>query len=332
MCKISSATASNSPIYTDTVSVVFNTAVELNNVGVEGIGIGLTANLATLNLNNGDFTLQTTAGDVSTGQINNEWVLYSPDKDMDVEMDLYGGGSDDNSSGEGGYSRIRFTMTQNTEYVVAGLTTTINTPYLYRKGTLMACVGEGGKGGTDQSQRGGAGGGVNIAGARGDGSNGGMGGIRVATGDLTLEGKFGSHYHGETPIIYPGDRADGSHAGGFTIACTKGIYWAQQGIAPCDDVGTGRFRLPGGEEVTNTTDSITRGYKSGYNIIQTAGAAKGLSNPGRGGNGARGGDGGQAANRTGGGGSGYTDGSVTVVDTRLGGSTGDAKVVLRLQT
>ena len=39
MCKISSATASNSPIYTDTVNVVFNSVVEDNNINVEGIGI-----------------------------------------------------------------------------------------------------------------------------------------------------------------------------------------------------------------------------------------------------------------------------------------------------
>ena len=34
----------------------------------------------------------------------------------------------------------------------------------------------------------------------------------------------------------------------------------------------------------------------------------------------------------GGGGGGYQDGSVTVVNTELGGSTGDAKLVLRIQT
>ena len=34
----------------------------------------------------------------------------------------------------------------------------------------------------------------------------------------------------------------------------------------------------------------------------------------------------------GGGGSGYSDGSITVVDTRLGGSTGNAKIVLRIVT
>ena len=123
---------------TDTVNVVFNSTATNNNINVEGIGIGITASLATLNLANGDFTVQTNSGDISTGQINNEWVLYSPDKDMDVEMDLYGGQGNsvtDNNGvaspydgGEGGYSRIRFTMKQNEEYVIAGLTTSINTP------------------------------------------------------------------------------------------------------------------------------------------------------------------------------------------------------------
>ena len=334
MCKISSATASNSPIYTDTVNVVFNSTVADNNINVEGIGIGITASLATLNLNNGDFTLQTERGDVSTGQINNEWVLYSPDKDMDVEMDLYGGGGSEDYEGEGGYSRIRFTMKQYEEYVITGLTTSINTPFLYRKGTLMACVGEAGKsqavvGGKTSHARGGDGGGVGIAGGRALGDMGsGAGGVRIPDGNLALNGSFGSAV--SSPILYPGDTQNGSNDGGQTITCTKGVYWAQQGIAPCDDVGTGKFRLPGGEEVTNTTTTITRGYKSGYNIIQTAG--KGIGGAMRGGNGATGGQGGGSQEAPGGGGSGYTDGSVTVVDSRLGGSTGDAKVVLRLQT
>ena len=84
--------------------------------------------------------------------------------------------------------------------------------------------------------------------------------------------------------------------------------------------------------IINTTNSITRGYKAGYNVIQTAGIGAVGINAGRGGNGAGGGFGGQDGPSGGGGGSGYTDGSVTVVDNRLGGSTGDAKVILRLQT
>ena len=253
-------------------------------------------------------------------------------------MDLYGGGGSEDYEGEGGYSRIRFTMTQNTEYVIAGLTTSINTPFLYRKGTLIACVGEagksqGGSGVTTPHAKGGDGGGVGIAGAYAVGDMGsGAGGVRIPDGNLTLNGTFGSTV--SAPILYPGDTQNGSNDGGQTIACTKGIYWAQQGVAPCSDVseysGTTRFRLSGGEEVSNTTGSISRGYKSGYNIIQTAG--KGIGGAMRGGNGATGGQGGGSQDAPGGGGSGYTDGSVTVVDTRLGGSTGDAKVVLRLQT
>ena len=72
------------------------------------------------------------------------------------------------------------------------------------------------------------------------------------------------------------------------------------------------------------TGSILRGYKAGYNIIQTAGGGNC-----RGGNGARGGMGGGNAA---GGGSGYTDGSVTVVSTTQGGSREAAKVVIRVVT
>ena len=344
MCKISSATASNSPIYTDTVSVVFNTTVELNNINAEGIGIGLTANLTALNLNNGDFTVQTQTGDVSTGQVNNEWVLYSPDKDMDVEMDLYGGkGADatDNDGvtssyqgGEVGYARIRFTMKQNEEYVIAGLTTAINTPFVYHKGTLIACVGGGGQAGL--GAKGGDGGGIDIAGANG-GNRGGAGGYSIGMDGLGLRGTFGSAF--QAPFVYQGDQQhhEQNNAHGVTIRCTKGIYWAQQGIGACDDVGTVKFRLSGGEEVTNTTNSITRGYKAGYNIIQTAGIGAVGINASRGGNGVTGGDGGGGSMNTGnnsggGGGAGYTDGSVTVVSTTRGGSTEDAKVVLRLQS
>ena len=95
-----------------------------------------------------------------------------------------------------------------------------------------------------------------------------------------------------------------------------------------DRGGLTKFRFADGLQVTNTAE-ITRGFKAGYNIMQTAG--KGVT-AFRGGNGATGGQGGGSLEAPGGGGSGYQDGSVTVVDSRLGGSTGDAKVVLRLQT
>ena len=95
-----------------------------------------------------------------------------------------------------------------------------------------------------------------------------------------------------------------------------------------------QFRLPDGTVVTNTAE-ITRGFKAGFNIMQTAGFGLGTSLPliltGQGGHGATGGNGGQNG-AGGGGGAGYTDGSVTVVDTQLGGSTGECKVVIRSVT
>jgi hypothetical protein len=136
--------------------------------------------------------------------------------------------------------------------------------------------------------------------------------------------------------VYPGDTQAGinneglmgGNNGGRTIKCTKGVYWAQQGISACADVAvSGKFRISDGTEIANTA-SITRGYKAGYNIIQTAGMARTVI-AGKGGNGRQGGEGGFSAG--GGGGSGYQDGSVTVVDTRLGGST-SAKVVIRVVT
>ena len=115
-------------------------------------------------------------------------------------------------------------------------------------------------------------------------------------------------------------------AGGRVLPCPKGVYWRQQGVSACSDVGSStQFRLSDGTLITNSA-SITRGYKDGYNIIQTAGA--GSNNGGNGGAGATGGAGG-VNGAGGGGGSGYTNGSVTVVDAQLGGSTGVSRVIIR---
>tara|TARA_Y100001963_G_scaffold134711_1_gene195599 strand:- start:421 stop:1086 length:666 start_codon:yes stop_codon:yes gene_type:complete len=221
-------------------------------------------------------------------------------------------------------------MKQNEEYVIAGLTDNVNTPFLYRKATLIACVGEGGKSGL-VGARGGNGGGINMSGGDASGFNhqgGGKGGqYNGGPGGLTLTGAYGSAF--TAPFIYPGDIQRSNNIGGYTLSCPKGVYYAQQGVAPCADVAdTGQFRLPDGTAVTNTAN-INRGYKAGYNVIQTAG--RGIS-AFRGGNGAKGGDGGNFQDSAGGGGSGYSDLSVTVVHTTQGGSTEDAKVIIRVAT
>jgi hypothetical protein len=250
--------------------------------------------------------------------------FYSPEIDINVEMDLYGGKGSNSGTylgGEGGFSRIRFTMIKNTEYVIVGLNSTINTPFIYRKGTLIATVGAGGNAGT--SSKGGSGGGIGVSGTKGNGTRGGLGGLLVAPGQLPSNGIYGSATN--LTAISPDTQATAPN-GGRVLPCTRGVYWRQEGVSPCSDVGTTQFRLSAGAIVTNTA-SIVRGFKAGYGINETSG--QGSTGGGNGGSGATGGQGGTNGSG-GGGGSGYTDGSVTVVSTQLGGSTEDAKVILRL--
>jgi hypothetical protein len=265
-------------------------------------------------------------GEYIISQQSNQGLVsfYSPETDIDVEMDLYGGKGVDSGTyvgGEGGFSRIRFTMIKNTEYVIVGLNSTINTPFIYRKGTLIATVGAGGNAGT--SGKGGSGGGIGVGGEFGFGQSGGLGGEVITTGNLPANGIFGSAT--SLTSISPDTQATAPN-GGRVLPCTRGVYWRQEGVSPCSDVGTTQFRLSAGAIVTNTA-SIVRGFKAGYGINETSG--QGSTGGGNGGSGATGGQGGTNGSG-GGGGSGYTDGSVTVVSTQLGGSTEDAKVILRL--
>ena len=331
-CVVSSATASNSPITSDEVTYTPQNVATFSIVTIEEISPNTSiASTSEVDLENGEHTFTIAASSSSDDDVVQLYSFFAKEKDLDVEMDLFGGGTN-SVGGEGGYSRIRFTMNQNEEYVIAGLIDSVNTPFVYRKGALMVCVGEGGKGGV-VGKSGGDGGGVGIAGGNGFGITGsGVGGNLIANGQLTLSGIFGSSV--TAPTLYPGDTQAGNNNGGQTIRCTKGVYWAQQGVGACDDIAaetvaaTSKFRLSDGTEVTNSAE-IVRGYKAGYNIIQTAG--KGIT-AFRGGNGATGGEGGGGNDAGGGGGSGYSDGTVTIMSTRLGGSTGAAKIVLRIQS
>ena len=321
-CKITSPTSANSPIFTDVVNFNTISAADQYNVNIEAIGITNTAALTSINLFNGEFEFTPALGSAGDDRVTDLYSIYSPDRNILVEMDLYGGvgaSSGSYSGGEGGFSRIRFTMERNVEYVIAGLTD-VGTPFIYKKGALIACVGKGGAAGS--GGKGGFGGGVNVSGQDGFGRNAGTGGAFISAGTLGANGIFGSLT--TLTATSPDTKATGTN-GGRVIKCTKGVYWQQQGISACSDVGTTQFRLSNGTVVTNTSSSITRGFKSGYNIIQTAGAGSGGGN---GGSGANGGSGGTTSSG-GGGGSGYTDGSVTVINTQLGGSSSTPKVVLR---
>ena len=344
-CLVSHPTATNSPLRSNVVNFATVSSEDQFQIKIEEIGNLNYAVLTGINLSNGEHTFYQTPDAASSIGLGRYHSFYSPDRDLPIEMDLYGGKGLDSTEvigassvplkegGEGGYSRIRFTMKKNEEYVIVGLTDLINAPFVYRKATLIASVGGGGGGGSHST--GGKGGGINVsAGEPGFGRDGGNGAIAIPDGQLIERGVFGSLYPG-ADLRYFGDTIATNGVGGRALTCSQGIYWSDQGIGACADMGTDiQFRLPDGTVVSNTAE-ITRGFKAGFNIMQTAGIGLGTNLPlilsGQGGHGATGGNGGSNGGG-GGGGAGYTDGSVTVVDTQAGGSTGPCKVVIRAVT
>jgi len=321
---VSNSNASNSPVTSNTVDITITQPRAI--IKIEQYNNTTTAILSTHNLSDGEisFTDET--------HPSNQICIYSPERDIDIEMELFGGKgenyTDDTGAvgGEGGKSLIRFTLEQNVEYIITGLYDEVNAPFIYRKASLIAVAGEGGDAG--RLQDGGIGGGVNVSGNDGGGHiNGGRGGVRVAIGEMPANGVYGSLTDN---IPYAEDSTAPNQSGGRTIKCTKGIYWRNQGISACEDLPESdnfiQFRLSDGLPVTNSYPYIDRGFKAGYNMIETKSDAIGEGN---GGSGATGGDGATNVDDGGGGGSGYSDGTATIVSTQEGGSTGPAKVIIR---
>ncbi len=346
-CVVSHTSEDIPDLISNTVNFICQSTVETSTLNIETIGTSQEATLLSHDLSGGEYTFEMVPSSSTSTVLY--YCFYSRDKDMNIEMDLYGGKGDDFGTeaegnrrvgGQGGYSRIRFTLESNTEYIITGLNDIINTPFVYRKASLIACVGQGG--GANKNGGGGMGGGIGINGGAGDGEGSSTTNFAVGTGELTTNGIYGSGFTDtDTNSIYyvpqtrSGDlKAEGNN-GGRALSCPKGVYFAQEGLSPCEDiVGGTHFRFADSREVFNSF-LLDRGYKAGYDIIQTAGGGEGpgvmsrSGRPGRGGNGATGGDG-SVGDGGGAGGSGYTDGSVTVVDAQQGGSTGNSKVVIRL--
>lgn len=320
--KISHPTACNSPIYSNTAQFDVVAPTDRAVIEVEAYQTNsTTAVLKEFDLKNLEYTITSSVIDSDT------ICFYAKDRDLVVEMDMYGAKGSDFSyngytGGEGGYSKIRFTMRKNEEFILKGIQSK-TALYLYRKAQLIACVGQGGAHGSGGN--GGRGGGVGVAGENGFGKNSGVGGSLISSGQLSGNGIFGSSSSAST--IYSEDSKASLRNGGRTLSCTKGVYWKQQGKTACEDLGITKFRLSDGTEVANSA-AISRGFKDGYAINQTGGKKDFYG--GAGGNGATGGSGGTDSGG-GGGGSGYTDTSVTVVKSTLGGNnSAQTRVVMRL--
>ena len=263
-CIVSHPTAGNSPLSSNEVS--FNVIYPRPGINIENYDTTTsTASVSFYDLQvSGDLTLLAQNRTSATSLIS----LYASERDIDIEMEIYGGSgasAGSYSGGKGGYSKIRFTMKRNEEYTIAGLDAVNNCPFVYRKGSLMAVVGKGGDAATGGS--GGNGGGVNISGTSGGGRGGGNGGQAFAAGTLPANGIFGSSSNSSG--TGSDTKATGQN-GGRTIPCPKGNYWISRGYSPCADVGQTQIYLANGTVVANSS-IITRGFKSGYDVRQTAG-------------------------------------------------------------
>ena len=264
--KISNLFASNTPIFSDNVNIEFVPPKKLINVELCDT-TSSTATLSSQDLLDGELTLLGQNQTSVTSLIS----LYAPETNINVEMDIYSGSGI--GGAQGGYSRIRFIMRKNEEYVITGLDSFSNCPFIYRKGTLIAVCGKGGD--SSSNGNGGAGGGINVAGASGSGRGGGGGGAVIVAGSLPSSGIFGS-VSSLTPIS-PDTKATGQ-TGGRALPCPKGNYWLSRGYSACSDVGTSQIYLANGTLVTNSAP-ITRGFKSGYDIRQTSGQGHNGRNP-----------------------------------------------------
>lgn len=316
-CVVTHPLAGNSPLISDSATFI---VVEPRPI-IKIESYNSTSNVATLS----EINLEEQELVLDSSSLSGDLVcLYASEKDVDLEIDLYASkGSNVNGyvGGQGGYSRINLTMQKNDEYILSGLQNN-SSLFLYRKSSLIAVVGKGGDAGT--LGNGGAGGGINLPGN--SASNGGSGGQLIPVGELTTTGIFGSII--STQNLYDVDTIATAPSGGRTISCPKGDYWRNLGYSPCTDLGTVKFRLSDGTEISNSA-SISRGFKSGYAVLQTGGR-KSVVGGGNGGAGATGGSG-STNNYGGGGGSGYSDGTIQVIQSTIGGNSSNSRVNLRLQ-
>ena len=314
-CLISSDQAINTPVYSREVNYSVVTPKPIINIQAIDNTNSLVKNIE-LNLDD-DNEFYIDQG--TFGSAYDIIQLHSKEKDVVARMKLIassGNSFNDNIGGSGGMSIIELTLRKNVEYTIVGVSNN-SAVYVYEKSNLIAVVGQGGDAGKDG--RGGDGGGVNVDGSPGVGRGSNTtGGRRPASSTLTSTGVYGSSMQNADIELYPNDRIAGASDGGRTISCSKGSYWINNGISPCEDNSNEliKFRNSSGQEISSTLD-LFRGFKTGYTITETSG--KSSPNSGKGGNGATGGNGG-VSGAGGGGGSGYTSGVVDIIETRAGGN------------
>ena len=257
--------------------------------------------------------------------------VFSPEEDIAVIIILQAAAGNSfrgGTGGEGGICSFTHTLLKNVEYTFKlGATITPTGSFgkggagafFYEKGRLLVACGGGGASGYFGGD-GGDGGGANVSGGSGSGSKGGNGGVKFFAGQMPASG------------IFP----DGRN-GGKVESCTTGSYW-NSSFSPCSDIGNKKFFTSNGQEVSNTT-SLQRGYKADTYAqagFRHNGGNSNITSPAGvlvagGGSGARGGNAAGNGTSGGGGAAGYTDGTVTILNTQQGGNSSNlASAIIRL--
>ena len=346
----SSDTRENSPIWTDKVEFSALSAVNLTRSNLryeitKDYSRG-THKSETVNLFVQPMTL---AGTPTHSNATRNIHVYPPEEDIAVKITMSGSAGESfngNTGGQGGMSIFTYTLLKNTEYTFKLGCTVEPTcsigrggagAYFYEGGRLLVACGGGGASGWERGSNGGSGGGAGVQGQSGDGRDGGEGGRKVDVGELSSEGS-----HLVAPRSFSGNWGSTQHGGtpgGKVESCTTGMYWRDQGIAPCEFMGTGKFKNANGVEAFTTNAFVNRGYKAdtenygyrhngGNSILQVNGTFVG-----GGGSGAYGGAACGSLTSGGGGASGYTNGSVNLLFGQVGGNkNSQASALIELLT
>ena len=355
--RISHPTASNSPIFTNSAN--FTVVQPRRLLNFERMNTNGQLSLYSHDLRAGSY-VQNGESAVGVSALNLFNVIYSTERDINVRITLAGGaasgfllfGMPASLSGQGGVSTFDYTFEKNVEYVfylATSYPSTVDALYpggnmgswacggfsssLYRKSRLVAVCGGGGVNGfVNRSTytsyvKGGDGGGINVSGE--SGGPGPAGPSVISQGGSTFS---------------PGTFLGGG--GNIISSCSNGTSVINQtGVSACQDfpgltnliVATSFSSSSSstGTSIALNSASILRGHKLGYPygnkfngafpapsggvddiLLGTGAGAQGALhhyNP---------------VHATGvppsGGGSGYHDGSVSVVSTRLGGNSNPA--------
>ena len=339
-CKVTHATANPSPVYTNVVE--YDVTVARNIIRYECFS----ENSTTLNSSGvHDLADGVLSFRADTSAATRSITFYPSETNSEVKITMGGSRGDEQYGrrrGHGGISVFKITLLKDTEYTIK-----LGVPYsanlapqggnpggggsavLYRKANVIAVCGGGG--GAGQYGRGGDGGGVGLAGEGGQGLNGGGAGAQIPTGQMGTNGSYATTGTLETSVV---NFSNTNNEGGYLTKCTQGDYYAEQGYAPCQDLGNVQARTYDGDIIIGSA-TIDRGYKAGFGYRENGG--NGINDKsGGGGAGARGGDGPKlGGNAGGGGGSGYSNGEITLLTsttlssgTRVGGNDDTAFIVI----